>query len=111
MKVTVKHMENVVVFSIGGDVDATNGPELAQLFQAEMVEAVNFVADFTRVDFISSAGLRVLLATVKEARRRGGDLRLAATQASVDKVLTISGFTRIIKTYKTVDDAIESYSE
>jgi len=110
MKVDVKQTGEIVVFSIEGDVDATNAPELAELFKAEMAENVNLVADFAKVDFISSAGLRALLATVKEARRQGGDLRLAATQKDVDKVLTISGFTRIIKTYKNLDEAMKSYS-
>ncbi len=111
MKLSAKQIENVVVISIEGDLDAKNGPELAQFFKEQMEDNMNFVADFSKVEFISSAGLRVLLATVKDARRQGGDLRLAATQKNVDKVLTISGFTRIIKIYKKVDEAVHSFNE
>jgi len=111
MKLDAKQIENVVIVSIEGDLDAQNAPELAQFFKDQMAGNMNIIADFSKVEFISSAGLRVLLATVKEARRQGGDLRLAATQKNVDKVLTISGFTRIIKNYKNVDEAIKSYTE
>lgn len=111
MKLDAKQIENVVIVSIEGDLDAQNAPELAQFFKDQMAGNMNIIADFSKVEFISSAGLRVLLATVKEARRQGGDLRLAATQKSVDKVLTISGFTRIIKNYKSVDEAIKSNTE
>ena len=111
MKLDAKQIENVVIVSIEGDLDAQNGPELAQFFKDQMADNVNLIADFSKVEFISSAGLRVLLATVKEARRQGGDLRLAATQKNVDEVLKISGFTRIIKIYKKVDEAIKSFSE
>ncbi len=111
MKLEAKKIDNVVIISIEGDLDAKNGPELAQFFKDQMDDSMNLIADFSKVEFISSAGLRVLLATLKEARRQGGDLRLAATQKNVDKVLTISGFTRIIKNYKNVDEAIKSYSE
>jgi anti-sigma B factor antagonist len=111
MKLDAKQIENVVIVFIEGDLDAQNGPELAQFFKDQMADNVNLIADFSKVEFISSAGLRVLLATVKEARRQGGDLRLAATQKNVNEVLTISGFTRIIKIYKKVDEAIKSFSE
>jgi anti-sigma B factor antagonist len=111
MKLKAKKIDNVVIISIEGDLDAKNGPELAQFFKDQMDDSMNFIADFSKVEFISSAGLRVLLVTLKEARRQGGDLRLAAIQKNVDKVLTISGFTRIIRSYKNVEEAIKSYSE
>lgn len=111
MKLKATKIDNVVIISIEGDLDAKNGPELAQFFKDQMDDSIDFIADFSKVEFISSAGLRVLLATLKEARRQGGDLRLAAIQKNVDKVLTISGFTRIIRSYKNVEEAIKSYSE
>jgi anti-sigma B factor antagonist len=60
--------------------------------------------------YTSSAGLRALLATVKDARSRGGDLRLAAVNPAVRKVLDLSGFTSILKVYDEVDEAVASYA-
>ncbi len=81
------------------------------LFKEQMPEQKNLVADFSKVDYISSAGLRVLLATLKETRRIGGDLRLANVQEFVNKVLKISGFVSILKIFPDTDSAIESFTE
>ncbi len=111
MKLNAKQIQNVTVVSIVGDLDAQSGPELAQFFKDQMADNKNLIADLSGVDFVSSAGLRVLLGAVKDTRRQGGDLRLAAIQDSVSKVFTISGFTIIFKIYSDVDKAIASYTE
>jgi hypothetical protein len=68
------------------------------------------VVDLSGVDYTSSAGLRALLATVKETRRRGGDLRLADINPNVRKVLDLSGFATILKIYTGVDEAVASFA-
>jgi anti-sigma B factor antagonist len=73
--------------------------------------SVRLVADFKAVDYTSSAGLRSLLGALKDSRRQGGDLRLAAVQSSVLRVLSISGFTSIIKVFDDVDSAVASYGQ
>ena len=78
-------------------------------FQSERAGHHDLVADFSEVDYTSSAGLRVLLGTVKHARSRGGDLRLARPHPEVLKVLNLSGFTSILRVFDTVDDAVESF--
>ena len=61
------------------------------------------------MEYTSSAGLRVLLSTVRRARSGGGDLRLAGTNPDVKKVLDLSGFSGILKLFGTVDDAVASF--
>jgi len=46
MKLDAKQIENVVIVSIEGDLDAQNGPELAQFFKDQMADNVNLIADF-----------------------------------------------------------------
>ncbi len=111
MKLAEKKIENLIIVSIEGEIDAVTSPELANFFNEQLSKTKNLIADFSKVDFISSAGLRVLLATVKEARRIGGDLRLAKVQEKVYKVFNISGFISIIKIYPDLEAAIESYSD
>jgi anti-sigma B factor antagonist len=67
------------------------------------------VADLGGVDYISSAGLRVFLGVIKEARLKGGDLRLAAVQPDVQHVLDISGFTSFIQFFGDVDSALAGF--
>ncbi len=111
MELSSNDFENGVIVSIKGELDAVTGPELANFFKVCMVEQKNLIADFSKVDYISSAGLRVLLATVKETRRISGDLRLSNVQENVNKVLKISGFVSILKIFPNTDSAIESFTE
>ena len=72
--------------------------------------SVKLVADLAQLDYTSSAGLRVLLNGVKAARQKGGDLRLAAVQPNVKKVLDLSGFMSIMKSFPDVAAAVASYA-
>lgn len=110
MQISIEQQDHVTVVSVAGSVDALTADALTSAL-AEQVQAgrTRFVAAFGAVDYMSSAGLRVLLATVKEARRQGGDLRLAAVQDPVMRVLTLSGFTNILKHYPTVPAAVSSF--
>lgn len=102
----------VAVVEAHGQVDAVTTPRLSEALKAE-VEAgrSRLVADFAGVDYLSSAGLRTILATVKLARAQGGDLRLAAVRPAVLKVLELSGFTSIVRFYPDAEAASASYGD
>ena len=110
METSVDQRGDVTTVHISGSVDGLTAEDLQHVFSRE-VEAGhhNVVADFGAVDYSSSAGLRVLLATLKRTRSRGGDLRLAGPNPEVRKVLDLSGFTSILSVFDTVDDAVASF--
>jgi anti-sigma B factor antagonist len=110
METSVDQRGDVATVHVSGSVDGLTAEDLQRVFTRE-VEAGhhNLVADFSEVDYTSSAGLRVLLGTVKHARAQGGDLRLAGAHPDVLKVLDLSGFTSILKVFKAIDDAVASY--
>jgi anti-anti-sigma factor len=108
---SVKQVNQTTVVTVAGSVDALTAGEVASFLSEQIGAGQNqLVADLSQVDFMSSAGLRAILATLKESRQQGGDLRLAAAQPGVDKILKMSGFTSILKAFSTVDEAIASYS-
>jgi anti-sigma B factor antagonist len=110
IEVTVERRGAVTVATIVGQVDGMTAETLLSQLQARVGEGdVQLVADLSGVGYTSSAGLRTLLAVVRDARRRGGDLRLAAVQAPVRKVLELSGFTSILKLHADVESAVASY--
>ena len=110
MEVAASHHEHVTVLAIAGSVDSLTADQLtASLGQQIGAGRIHLVADFAAVDYTSSAGLRSLLGTVKDSRRLGGDLRLAAVQPSVLRVLSLSGFASIIKIFGNVPEAVSSY--
>lgn len=110
MEVAASHHEHVTVLAIAGSVDSLTADHLTSSLGAQIgAGRIHLVADFTAVDYTSSAGLRSLLGTVKDSRRLGGDLRLAAVQPSVLRVLSLSGFASIIKIFGDVGEAVSSY--
>ncbi len=110
METSVEQRGDVVAVHIAGSVDSLTADDLQRVLSHEMEEGHHrLVADFGAVDYTSSAGLRVLLGTVKQARSQGGDLRLAAANPEVRKVLDLSGFSTILKVFRTVDDAVVSF--
>ena len=100
----------VDIIAVNGSVDALTSPELVKALNDHIHNGrPNIVVDFEKVEFMSSAGLRAILASVKEARTAGGDFRLAAPQPSIEKVLKMAGFHNIVKIYPTVSEAIASF--
>jgi anti-sigma B factor antagonist len=101
----------VSVVQVDGSLDALSADQLLAALSGEVQSGrTKLVAACGGLEYTSSAGLRVLLATLREARRRGGDLRLAAVRDKVLRVLALSGFTSILKCYPDVDSAVASYS-
>ncbi len=66
------------------------------------------VIDFSQVDYISSAGLRVLMAAAKQTRSSGGKVAIAALQPVVREIYQISHFDKVVPCYPAVDDALEA---
>lgn len=110
MQIRIDHRDHVTVVAVEGSIDALTADALVAALQ-EQVQAgrTQLVAALAGVDYTSSAGLRVLLGALKDTRSRGGDLRLAGMQPRVLKVLELSGFTSILKTYADVPAAVASY--
>jgi anti-sigma B factor antagonist len=111
MEIHDRQMNDVAILSLKGSIDAMTAPKITEFIQGQVAKGnIKLVADLAGVDYTSSAGLRVLLGAIKDTRSQGGDLRLAGVQPDVLKVLTLSGFTNILKLFDDVDAAIASYS-
>ena len=110
MQITTAQHAHVTVVAVEGSIDALTADTLTAHLREELRAGnTRMVADFGGVDYTSSAGLRVLLTALKDARQGGGDLRLAAVQAPVLRVLELSGFTSILKSYPDVPSAVASF--
>ena len=111
MDILVKSYPNALVISVVGVIDSLTQEEVEAVFNLYIQkEATNLVLDLSQVDFMSSAGLRLMVQTARDLRRQGGDLRLAAAQAPVQHMLEVAGFTTFLKVFPTVAEAVASYS-
>jgi anti-anti-sigma factor len=90
--------------------DGTTARELVTSLKEQVTGgSPRLVGNLAGVDYTSSAGLRALLETVKDARQHGGDLRLAAVRPDVLRILELSGFTSIMQVFDDVETAIASF--
>lgn len=111
MKIVDKNLNDVTIVSVEGSIDALTAPEISKYMNNLISNGkTKLVANFSGVDYTSSAGLRVLLGAVKETRSRGGDLFLVGVQPDVEKVLSLSGFTSIIKVFTDEEQAVSQFS-
>jgi len=107
MEINMRQEKQLAIVAIIGGVDALTSGEVNSFLSQQIEDGKNrILVDLSQVDFMSSAGLRAILAAFKESRQQGGDLSLAGAQPGVEKILKMSGFTNILKTYPTVAEAI-----
>jgi len=107
MEITTRTQQDVTVVGFAGNLDSNTSPEAQQAIDGILAGGGRkLVVDFTALDYISSAGLRVLLGTAKRLRGAGGALRLFGLNETVREVFEISGFSTILAVFATEADAL-----
>lgn len=106
MNVTTRVQNGVTLVAFVGSLDSNTSPEAQQAVDGVLAGgARKVVIDCTALDYISSAGLRVLLGA---AKRLGGagSLRLFGLNQTVREVFDISGFSKILAVFSTEAEAL-----
>ena len=106
----IEEGDHATTIHISGSIDALTSDQVEAFVQEKLGNQKQLVLDLAGVDFVSSAGLRVLMTVLKQLRRQKGDLRLAAPQPNVLRMLNMAGFTSIAKLFDTVEDAQRSFA-
>jgi anti-sigma B factor antagonist len=103
----IKKHGNVTVVHMPVRFDAQSSRDVDHVLQGIIKSSTKKVlCNFSHTDYISSAGLRVLLSASKELKKSDGQLYLCSTSPFVQEVLEISGLTTILKIFKTEKDAL-----
>ena len=94
------------VVSPAGRVDGSNSAEFHESLMAALSGDDNrVILDMGGIDYISSAGLRVLLLLAQHLGGSSTPFAVCSLAASVDEVFRISGFNQIITVFGTLDEA------
>jgi anti-sigma B factor antagonist len=97
MDISEQQIGRVWIVVARGRLDGATSGAFAQRIDALMAAGEpRLVVDFSGIDFVSSAGLRVVLTLVKKVKAMKGVLALCAVQAPVQEVLDITGFAGMI---------------
>jgi anti-anti-sigma factor len=107
MEIATRTQNDVTLVTVAGSFDSNSSPQAQQALDGILSSgARKIVIDFSAVDYISSAGLRVMLATAKRLGG-GGALRLFGLNETVREVFDISGFSTILALFATEADALK----
>ena len=110
MRISVRTTNQVKILAFEGTLDTETSPEAHQQFTRLIEEGENrFLVNFENLDYISSAGLRVLLAAAKKLKETNGEVRICGANEVVSEVLEISGFTAIFKVFATEPEALDGF--
>ena len=111
MQITDRLEKQITIVTIAGNVDALTAGEVTSYLSERIIAGTKrLILDLGQVNFMSSAGLRAILMALKEIRQQGGDLYLAGAQPGVERILKVSGFTTILKTFPTIEAAEAGFS-
>lgn len=96
MEIEILQENGTVTVNIAGRVDTVTAPELEKGVKPYIGEGVEMVFNCGKMDYISSSGLRVVLATHKQVTATGGKFMVTNLNAEVKSVFDLTGFSRII---------------
>lgn len=111
MEVTTTELTRCDLIKAVGRINSQTAPQLEDAFEALQDKGRHhFVFDMSQVDFISSAGLRVMIHVQKTCKEnKQGELILANVPARVRETLDLAGFVPLFKIYDTVVQAVGSF--
>ena len=106
LNLRVNHHDERAVVHVNGEVDLATCPRLRDVL-AELIDqgVYHLIVDLEQVSFLDSSGMGVLVSTLRRIRERDGSLRLTAPSPHVRRVLELTGITKLLPTYATLEEA------
>jgi len=111
MEVTTKQFKRCELVKATGRIDSSTAPQLTEILDAiNEAGCFRIVFDMSEVEFISSAGLRVLINVQKTCKRwNRGELVLASVPQRIHEALDLAGFLPLFKLYDDATEAVGSF--
>ena len=95
MNITKNQSETTLTVAVEGRVDTTTSPELEETLKSSLDGITELVIDLGKLDYISSAGLRVLLSAQKVMNKQGS-MVISNVSPEVKEIFDVTGFTDIL---------------
>lgn len=110
VNISVQEMKRVDLVTVSGRVDSSNAAQLDETLKGIMERGQhNIVLDLSGIEYISSAGLRVLVSALRTCKKHLGDVRIAAPSERVNEVLSLAGLDALFQTFTDATTAVGSY--
>ena len=96
LQINKETVGEVLTVHLEGDLNVKTSPYLEEELKKSLDGVKELILDFAGVEYISSAGLRVLLATEKTMRRQQGSMVLRHVNPAVKEIIRLAGFLQVM---------------
>jgi len=104
--------ESVSLLKISGYLDSDTVEQLEESFHNEIVSGARFfVVDVSSLDYISSAGLGLILGLLSEAKEKGGELVIVGMTSKIARKFDLLGFSHLLSMLPDVQQGIDKLSQ
>ena len=97
MDITKEYNEKELTITVKDKIDTTTAPDFENEIMDEMGKFDSLIIDFTDLEYISSAGLRVLIATQKKLKPENIPMVIKNVNDTINEIFKMSGFDKILK--------------
>lgn len=106
MEAQVEEKGEITVVRLEGRLDAHSSPQLEKQLQSIIDSGhFKFILNFEKIDYLSSAGMRLMLAITKKLKGLEGKLVACRMHEEVLDVIKMAGFNQVIEIYPTEEEA------
>ena len=96
MEITEAVENEQITLYIEGEIDGTNADEFEEQLRAAADKTDNLIVDLSKLEYISSAGLRSFLMIQKQMKRQAGSMCLVHVNDEVMAIFTVTGFVKLL---------------
>lgn len=96
MNIEKKENGTEVTLALTGRLDTATAPQLEEQIQGSLAGAKKLILDFEQLEYLSSAGLRVLLTAHKAMMKSGGELEICHVNEIIHEVFEVTGFLDVL---------------
>lgn len=110
LNVRINEVNSKTIIRVEGRLDAASAPILEnKLGELIIAGKKQLVLDFAKVDYLSSAGMRLLLSTTKKLKASDGRLYFCSVNEEVMEIIKMAGFERILSIFPTEQEALNAF--
>ncbi|CAG4998440.1 Putative anti-sigma factor antagonist [Dyadobacter sp. CECT 9275] len=106
MKVSITAQDDISIIEVSGDIDSKTAPEFEKSAKEAAAQSTKIAIDLTAVEYMSSAGLRVLLMVYRNIKSQNGKVVLVGVSEDIQDVMSTTGFINFFSIVPTLDEGV-----
>jgi anti-sigma B factor antagonist len=110
MEIITKHSNKAQILILSGRLDGKNPATFKERLAQELLVNNRIIVDLTKVKYMDSTGLGVLVGSLKKAYAEEGDIRLVNPSAEVRMLMELTRVDKVFQIYGGLEEALGSYA-